>query len=52
MEVLGGREEGKKTITEDIAEWDCGDYEGLVTEEIRAHRKEKGLERISLGIFG
>ena len=37
--------EGKVTITEDIAEWDYGDYEGLLTKEIRAHRKEKGLDK-------
>lgn len=36
--------EGKVTTTEDIAEWDYGDYEGLVTKEIRARRKEKGLD--------
>lgn len=32
-------------LTEDIAEWDYGDYEGLVVREIRARRKEKGLDR-------
>ena len=37
--------EGKVTITEDIAEWDYGDYEGLLTKEIRARRKEKGLDK-------
>ncbi len=35
----------KVTLTEDIAEWDYGDYEGLVVGEIRARRKEKGLDR-------
>ncbi|KAL8854968.1 MAG: hypothetical protein Q9221_000164 [Calogaya cf. arnoldii] len=34
----------KLTLTEDIAEWDYGDYEGLVVGEIRARRKEKGLD--------
>ncbi|CAL8580944.1 hypothetical protein XPA_006658 [Xanthoria parietina] len=34
----------KITLTEDIAEWDYGDYEGLVVGEIRARRKEKGLD--------
>lgn len=37
--------EGKVTTTEDIAEWDYGDYEGLVPKEIRAQRKEKGLDK-------
>ncbi|KAL8891262.1 MAG: hypothetical protein Q9215_001675 [Flavoplaca cf. flavocitrina] len=31
-------------VTEDIAEWDYGNYEGLVVGEIRARRKEKGLD--------
>ncbi|KAL9037853.1 MAG: hypothetical protein Q9214_005516 [Letrouitia sp. 1 TL-2023] len=35
----------KVTFTEDIAEWDHGDYEGLVVREIRARRKEKGLDQ-------
>lgn len=33
------------TLTEDITEWDYGDYEGLLVNEIRARRKEKGLDR-------
>ena len=37
--------EGKMTTSEDIAEWDYGDYEGLVTKEIRTRRKEKGLDK-------
>lgn len=36
---------GNVTVTEDIAEWDYGDYEGLLVGEIRAGRKEKGLDR-------
>ncbi|KAI0139996.1 phosphoglycerate mutase-like protein [Hypoxylon sp. NC0597] len=32
-------------ITEDIAEWDYGDYEGLVVSEIRAGRKKRGLDQ-------
>ena len=36
---------GKVTVTEDIAEWDYGDYEGLLTKEIRARRKGKGLDK-------
>ena len=35
----------KVTLTKDIAEWDYGDYEGLVVREIRARRKEKGLDQ-------
>ncbi|RVD88796.1 uncharacterized protein DFL_002970 [Arthrobotrys flagrans] len=31
-------------ITEDIAEWNYGDYEGLLVGEIRAGRKERGLD--------
>jgi broad specificity phosphatase PhoE len=37
--------EGKIDITEDIAEWDYGDYEGLRPDEIRSKRKEKGLDK-------
>ncbi|KAJ5100418.1 Histidine phosphatase superfamily clade-1 [Penicillium angulare] len=36
--------EGKITTTEDIAEWDYGDYEGVTPHDIRALRKEKGLD--------
>ena len=32
------------TVTEDIAEWDYGDYEGLIVSEIRKRRKQKGLD--------
>ncbi|KAL8674794.1 MAG: hypothetical protein Q9168_000775 [Polycauliona sp. 1 TL-2023] len=35
----------KTTLTEDIAEWNYGDYEGLVVGEIRTRRKEKGLDK-------
>jgi probable phosphoglycerate mutase len=31
-------------ITEDIAEWNYGDYEGLKNQEIRLLRKKKGLD--------
>ncbi|KAM5363524.1 hypothetical protein ACJZ2D_011967 [Fusarium nematophilum] len=37
--------EWRVTYTEDIAEWDYGEYEGLKTGEIRELRKEKGLDR-------
>lgn len=32
------------THTEEIAEWDYGDYEGLMAGEIRALRKGRGLD--------
>lgn len=31
------------TVTEDIREWDYGDYEGLKTQEIKKLRKDRGL---------
>ncbi|KAI1133513.1 phosphoglycerate mutase [Nemania abortiva] len=34
----------KVTVTEDIAEWNYGDYEGLLTGEIQDRRKAKGLD--------
>jgi broad specificity phosphatase PhoE len=37
--------EGKTEITENIREWDYGAYEGLKPAEIRAARKEKGLDK-------
>lgn len=33
------------TLTEDIAEWGYGDYEGMRTSEIRVQRKERGMDR-------
>jgi len=35
---------GKVTYTEDIAEWNYGDYEGLKDQEIRLLRKQRGLD--------
>lgn len=36
--------EDKTEITEDIREWEYGAYEGLLPAEIRAGRKERGLD--------
>lgn len=33
------------TLTEEIAEWGYGDYEGLQVTEIRAQRRTKGLDQ-------
>lgn len=31
-------------ITNDLTEWDYGEYEGLLTKEIRERRKQQGLD--------
>jgi broad specificity phosphatase PhoE len=38
-------DDDKVTLTEDITEWDYGDYEGLLVGEIKAQRKERGLDQ-------
>ena len=37
--------EHKVTTTEELAEWDYGKYEGLLTKEIRARREGQGLDQ-------
>lgn len=37
--------EWEVTYTEDIAEWDYGDYEGLMVGEIKELRKARGLDQ-------
>ncbi len=37
------RTDAKVTVTEDIREWDYGDYEGITSQEIRERRKAQGL---------
>lgn len=41
--LTGG--EGPKEITDELAEWEYGLYEGLLTSQIRAARKERGLDQ-------
>ncbi|CZS92999.1 related to phosphoglycerate mutase [Rhynchosporium agropyri] len=38
------RTEANVQITEDIREWDYGDYEGVTSKEIRERRKQEGRE--------
>ncbi|KAF7504934.1 hypothetical protein GJ744_001581 [Endocarpon pusillum] len=37
------RTDAKVTVTEDIREWDYGEYEGITTKEIQERRKVEGL---------
>ncbi|MCJ1311142.1 hypothetical protein MMC25_004812 [Agyrium rufum] len=37
--------EGKLTVTEDITEWDYGDYEGLTPKEVTETRNKRGLPK-------
>ena len=39
------QEAGKVEITQTLAEWNYGDYEGLKEHEIRALRNERGLDK-------
>jgi sedoheptulose-bisphosphatase len=39
------RTEANVQITEDIREWDYGDYEGVTSPEIRKKREAEGIER-------
>lgn len=41
----GMSDEVKVEKTEDIAEWNYGDYEGKLTKEIEAMRKSRGLDK-------
>ncbi|KAK5117044.1 hypothetical protein LTR62_006765 [Meristemomyces frigidus] len=42
-ELLSGRTDGYE-ISESLAEWDYGEYEGIKTNEIREKRKSRGLD--------
>lgn len=37
--------DGRITVTEDIAEWDYGEYEGLTPKQIGEGRRARGLGR-------
>jgi len=37
------RTDARVTVTEDIREWDYGDYEGITSAQIRKERAERGL---------
>ena len=38
------RSDDRVTTTDALREWNYGDYEGLLTNEIKAKRKERGLD--------
>lgn len=42
-EGAGVRTDAKVQITEDIREWDYGDYEGITSPQIRKLRKKQGI---------
>lgn len=39
----GIRTEAKVQVTEDIREWDYGDYEGVTSKQIQGDRKKAGV---------
>lgn len=41
--ALKPRTDAKVQVTEDIREWDYGDYEGKTSKQIREERKEQGM---------
>jgi broad specificity phosphatase PhoE len=51
FDLLFGKGDGciidssKITVTEEIAEWNYGEYEGLLTPEIVARRSAQGMDR-------
>jgi broad specificity phosphatase PhoE len=48
FELLFGKTMNKEsnnvTMTEDIAEWDYGEYEGLLVGQIKERRRKRGLD--------
>jgi broad specificity phosphatase PhoE len=42
-DIFGGGE-GSVLVTEEIREWDYGDYEGIKPSEVKAMRKKLGLD--------
>jgi sedoheptulose-bisphosphatase len=44
--------EGRVTVTEDITEWDYGDYEGLMPHEIKESRAKRGLPKWDIWTMG
>ncbi|KAI0127845.1 phosphoglycerate mutase [Xylariales sp. AK1849] len=56
--LLGGdakkklKAENKLSLTEDIAEWDYGNYEGKTPSEIEAQREERGLPKWNIWVEG